>query len=161
MCMPALLIFILHAYDDGYFMKRFLINRIATARFAKFLLVGGAGVIVNNAVLFLLTEIIGITYKISGLIAIETAIINNFVWNYTWTWSDRKAKTLPGKLHMLAKFNVSSGLVAFLVNYSLLRILTDIAGMYYLASNIIGILCGTAANYALSHFWTFRIRKSV
>lgn len=58
-------------------------------RLIKFSLVGGSGIIVNMGIFFILNEFFGLIYKISSIISIELAIINNYTWNSLWTWKDR------------------------------------------------------------------------
>ena len=48
-------------------------------RFARYCLVGISGVLVNLGILTLFTEIIGLFYAVSAIIAIEASIINNFI----------------------------------------------------------------------------------
>lgn len=125
-------------------------------RFFKFGMVGGTGVFVNSGFLFLLTERFHLDYKAAGIAAIELAIINNFIWNSLWTWNDRKANKKRHISKRFLKFNVSSGLTALIINWGLLVLLTEFFGMYYMLSNLIGIICGTALNFAVSHFWVFK-----
>jgi hypothetical protein len=58
------------------------------SRFAKFCLVGGSGVVVDMGVLFLLADprCLGIGVIASKIIAAETALANNFLWNELWTF---------------------------------------------------------------------------
>ena len=50
------------------------------------------------------------------------------------------------------------GGIAFIVDFTLLFLLTDIFGLYYLVSAAIAFLLGLATNYALSISWVFRRR---
>ncbi len=127
----------------------------AGVRFTKFCTVGALGVLVNAGVLHVLTEYLHINYKISSLCAIETAIINNFLINYFWTWSERRAGTLRIFLRMLLRFNLSCGAVAFVINWGLLVCLTEIFGWYYHISNFVGIALAAGVNFLLSHYWAF------
>lgn len=125
------------------------------ARLFKFGIVGGSGVLVNAGLLYLFTERLGLQYRVSSIIAIECAIVNNFAWNFRWTWADRRADAATPATRQFLKFNLGSGLVALAVNWGLLVFLTEKAGLHYQASNLIGILCGVAANFLLTHLWTF------
>ena len=60
-----------------------------TKRFLKFCLVGGSGILVNEGLLFLLTEFGGLYYLWSSAIAIEASIITNYILNDFWTFRDR------------------------------------------------------------------------
>jgi dolichol-phosphate mannosyltransferase len=129
-------------------------------RFVRFGIVGGSGVAVNVGLLHVFTEFLHLDYRVSSLFAIELAIVNNFCWNNFWTWGDRHVGSRRALAVRLAKFNLSSGLVAMGVNWGLLIILTEGFGVYYHLSNLIGIGCGTAVNFLVSHHWTFASRRT-
>lgn len=92
-----------------------------SARFIKFLIVGGTGFIVQLIVTYLLNKI-GTEQFISAMVGGEGAILSNFFINNFWTFSD--AKTVGEQsnfLIRLAKFNLTSlasvglqGLVVFI-----------------------------------------------
>jgi dolichol-phosphate mannosyltransferase len=129
-------------------------------RIFKFGTVGASGVVVNSGVLFFLTEKFNFDYRISALVAIELSIINNFVWNTWWTWSDKKASVYAQFLKRLLKFQLSTSIVA-IVNYALLIGLTELFHIPYLISNLTGIAVGSTLNFLIGHFWIFSIEKSV
>jgi len=125
------------------------------ARFAKFCLVGGSGVVVNMGLLWLLTEFAGLYYLLSSAIGIETSIITNFTLNEFFTFSDRRSQGLKGFLKRLLKFNLVS-LAGLGVNMGLLWFLTSGVGLYYLISNLFGIAAATLWNYLVNVLWTWR-----
>ncbi len=122
-------------------------------RVTRFLSVGLLGVFVNLGVLYLLTEQAGMYYLLSGLIAIEVAIIHNFILNNSWTWRHRKKK--QGFMKRLFSFNIVS-LAGMTINIAALWFFTDIIGLWYLASQAIGIALGAALNYIWNDLWTFK-----
>jgi putative flippase GtrA len=124
-------------------------------RFVKFGIVGGSGVVVNVGLLHAFTAYASIDYRIASIIAIECAVINNFLWNYFWTWNDRQAGSKRSFAYMLFKFHLSSGLTALIVNWGLLVLLTETLHFYYHVSNLIGIGCGAVVNFVLGHYWVF------
>ncbi|MFP4045649.1 MAG: glycosyltransferase [Candidatus Aenigmatarchaeota archaeon] len=124
-------------------------------RFFKFCLVGLSGVFVNMGVLYVLTELAGLFYLISGFFAVESAIVSNFVLNELWTFNDRTGKTI---LHRFGKFNlISFGGLA--INMAFLYGLTEFVGLYYLLSNLIGIAAATAWNFSLNTLFTWHEDK--
>jgi len=137
-----------------------LLRPQAMMRIVKFSVVGFTGVLVNAGLLYLLTEKAGVLYLKSSLLAIECAIINNFLWNYFWTWGDRASTSKRHFFRALAKFNISSGIVAFFVNWGLLILLTEVFGIPYQYSNLMGIAVGTVVNFTASHFWSFSSQKN-
>jgi dolichol-phosphate mannosyltransferase len=125
-------------------------------RVLKFGTVGFSGVGVNAGLLFLLTERTGLDYRLSAIIAIELSIINNFLWNSIWTWRDKKTSCHIGLSNRFVKFHISCVFTAFLINYGLLILLTELFSIPYQISNLAGIAFGSILNFFLSHFWVFR-----
>lgn len=120
-------------------------------RFFRFCAVGGSGVVVNVATLSLLTEIGGLYYLYSSIAAVETAIMSNFVLNEYWTFQDRSNQRpgLRDRLRRLAKFNLLCA-VGAIVNVTVLWVLTDLAGVHYVVSNLVGLGAATLWNYGLN-----------
>ena len=133
-------------------LRAYLENNVLHVRVLKFAVVGLSGIVVNMAVLIFCTEILEITYWISSIMAIEISIISNFVLNDIWTWKERSKKRL---LHRFTQYHLSVGFTAIVFNWLLLILLTEIFNVYYLLSNLIGILVGTASNFVLNDLWTF------
>ena len=134
-------------------LSSYLKNNLIHVRLLKFALVGLSGVAVNMGFLVFFTEILKIVYWISSIIAIELSIISNFFLNDLWTWKDRLKKEFR---HRFTQYHISVGLTAVLVNWLLLIILTELFGIYYLLSNLIGIVVGTLSNFILNDLWTFK-----
>jgi dolichol-phosphate mannosyltransferase len=127
-------------------------------RFVKFGLVGTWGVVVNMFFLWFLTEIAGIYYLFSSIVAIEISLVNNFVLNDLWTWHDRGKAGKTEYLKRMLQYHVTAS-AAMLTNLFLLWFLTEVFDLYYLASNIFGILCGAVLNFFLNDRWTFKHRR--
>ena len=79
-------------------------------RYASFCIVGGSGVIVDMGVICLLASpsMLGWNLTLSKVIAAETAILNNFIWNDVWTF---RGLVVSGndclqRLARLGKFNL-------------------------------------------------------
>ena len=122
-------------------------------RFLKFAVVGGTGVLVNMGVLALLTEAAGLVYQVSSLVAIETAIIWNFFLNHHWTF--RKSTNPSSVLVKLLKFNAVS-IVGAAINWGVLVLLTEVFGVFYLLSNLVGIAVAVVWNYLANVHYTWR-----
>jgi dolichol-phosphate mannosyltransferase len=119
-------------------------------RFLKFSAVGGSGVFVNMGVLTLLTSA-GLGYLQGGLIAVETAIVTNFLLNEFWSFSDFSKKR-PGfvrRMIRFLKFNLFSAGGA-VINLAILWALTEFAGLHYLLSNLFGVGAATLWNYGMN-----------
>jgi len=138
-------------------LEAYVSNSVLSPRIIKFGIVGASGVLVNMGCLYLLAEFGRIPYFVASILAIELSIVSNFSINLLWTWSDRAGQgTFWGKL---LRYHIGAGATAFLGNYLILILLTELFGMHYLVSNLIGIGVGTFSNYLINDLWTFRHRK--
>ena len=54
-------------------------------RFVRFALAGTGGFIVQLATLAVLTSMFDVNYLVATLVAVEAAILSNFVWHQRWT----------------------------------------------------------------------------
>ena len=123
-----------------------------TGRIVKFAAVGISGIGVNTFFLWSFTEIAKIHYMISSPMAVELAILSNFFLNNYWTFGDSTNRSsLPTRM---VKFHVTAA-GGFVINYSFLVGLTELAGLYYLLSNLVGILAGFLWNYTVNVKWTW------
>lgn len=124
-------------------------------RMVQFTLVGISGIFVNMALLFTLTNVFGIYYLVSSVIAIELSILNNFFWNDFFTFSGGKGHEMGNRLHRLISYHlVSAGGSA--INLLSLFLLTEFAGVYYLLANIIGITLSFAWNFFVNRNTTWK-----
>ena len=124
-------------------------------RIFKFISVGGSGILVNMGLLWLLKEQAGIPLVIASPISVESSIISNFTLNNFFTFRDRRSLSTKSTVFRLFKFNLVS-LVGLGINLGVLLFLTNVIGIYYLISNLCGILAASLWNYTLSTGWTWR-----
>ncbi len=113
------------------------------ARPFKFMVVGASGALLGLAVQYILTSIVGLHYMASYVVAFVCSLTNNYLWNSWWTFG--KKPNIRG----YAKYGASS-LFTMALNGCILWLLTDICGLWYLASSAIGTLVAFSANYLLS-----------
>jgi len=101
--------------------------------------------------LWFLTEVCRLYYLHSAVVAVTFAIANNFLWHEAWTFADRThtRRTLAQRLKRFLRFNVICASGALLL-LGMFWLLTDILGLYYLMSAVLG--AGTTAvwNYSLN-----------
>ncbi len=124
-------------------------------RLATFGVVGISGILVNMGFLVILTHYAHFYYALASPIAIELAILNNFIWNDRFTWRGRRSVANASIWQGLLKFNLVSW-IAGSINWILLIILTEVAGIYYLWGNLIAIAVASGINFILNEKWTFR-----
>jgi putative flippase GtrA len=99
---------------------------------------------VQLAALAGLTQGFGIDYRISTPIAVEIAVIHNFLWHERWTWPERAANS---RLHRLWQFHLSAGVLSVLANVVLTILFVDLWRIPYLAANALAIGIASIANY--------------
>ncbi len=119
-------------------------------RFLRFGVVGFMGVGVNLTLLFVLTAWAHFFYLISAGMAVEAAILSNFLLNYRWTWGDRRGSAL----RCMFKFH-SVSLVGLAVNLGVLAALTQGTHLHYLLSDFLGVGLATVWNFYANDLWTF------
>lgn len=132
-------------------------NKDLIVRFIKFGIVGGSGIVVNMGILWLCHDLIGLIIPIASIFSVGISILTNFLLNDIWTWKTEENKTHSFFQRML-RYYISASLGAG-INYAVLIILTEFLGIYYLLSNLIGILGGTVSNFVFSEFWVFKLQK--
>lgn len=124
-------------------------------RILKFVGVGLCGTIINEGLLWLLTQFGGLAFYYSALIAIEASIITNFTLNDYFTFADRRTGKTKSFLSRLLKFNITCAAGAA-IQWGLLLLFTEVFGLYYLLSNLIGIVVAFIWNYVLNIAWTWK-----
>ncbi len=125
-------------------------------RLIKFSIVGVIGAGINTGFLWLLTDLAGLYYLFSSTVAIEIAILMQFMMNDRWTFKERKTTYVGQFIKRILKSNLwrSGGLA---VNVGVLYLFTAYLGVYYLLSNIFGIICAFLLNYILESRLTWGI----
>ena len=125
-------------------------------RWWKFNLVGAVGIAVQLAVLSLLVRTMSVQYLIATMLAVEAAIVHNFLWHERFTWRDRP-QAQP--LRRFLRFNFSNGLISLAGNILVMKVLVGIGGMNYLASDAVAIALCSLANFLVSDRWVFDRRS--
>lgn len=121
-------------------------------RIARFGCVGLIGVVINSALLWLLTEQGHLYYLVSSILATEVAILANFALNHTWTFASlRDDRPFVEKL---IKFNVVS-LGGLALTVSMLFVLKQFAGLQYMLANTVAISFASTWNYVVNRRWTW------
>ena len=119
-------------------------------RWLKFNFVGGVGIAVQLAALALFRSVMHLDYLLATALAVETAVIHNFLWHEHFTWKDRTTPGLMDSFVRLAKFNATNGGVSILGNLLLMRLLVGGLGMNYVAANLIAIGLCSLVNFLVS-----------
>jgi len=129
-------------------------------RWIKFNLVGGIGIVVQLAALWMLTHTLHCNYLVATALAVEMAVLHNFFWHQQFTWADRVQSHWRTALVRLLQFNLTNGLVSILGNLVLMHVFVSGLRMRLLLANAFSIAACSAANFALSEMYVFRMTKS-
>jgi putative flippase GtrA len=122
-------------------------------RWLKFNTVGGIGIGVQLIVLAALKGGLHFDYLTATALAVEAAVIHNFVWHARFTWADRAA----GKgFARFIRFNLTTGALSIAGNLALMKLFVDAAGLPYLVANGITIAACSIANFMVSDRFVFR-----
>ena len=133
-------------------------------RWLKFNFVGGIGIVVQFAVLILLKGVMHFQYLVATVIAVEAAVVHNFVWHEQFTWADRirSRKKLdrmntPLRYSLLRflRFQFANGAVSLIGNLALMKVMVGFGHMNYLIANAIAIVLCSLANFLVSDEWVF------
>jgi putative flippase GtrA len=127
------------------------VSDAAFLRVLKFSLVGGIGVGVQVGMLAALTAM-RINYLLATALAVEVAVIHNFLWHQRFTWADRARR---GTMAALFRFHLSNGLLSLVGNLLLMRVLVPEFKLPVLRANIAAIATCFIANFLASDRWVF------
>jgi len=129
--------------------------RLAFLRWLKFNAVGGVGIAVQLAALAFFRSVLHLDYLVATGLAVETAVIHNFLWHERFTWADRPAHRFAHSLARLAKFNTSNGLVSLVANLLIMRALVGQFHINYFIANLIAVATCSVVNFLLSDWYVF------
>jgi putative flippase GtrA len=124
-------------------------------RWWRFNLVGGMGIVVQLAALFLLKSIFHFNYLAATAVAVEAAVVHNFVWHEQFTWADRVQPAWCTSLPRFARFNLTAGGVSIAGNLALMKVMVGLGHINYFAANAIAIALCSGVNFLVSDGWVF------
>ena len=108
----------------------------------RFLLVGGVAFFIDFFLLYLFTEIIGIYYLISAVIAFLGALAFNYILSLSWVFKERKRKGFSGALIFLAL-----SLMGLILNQIILYLTVEGININYLWGKIIAAFIVMVYNF--------------
>jgi dolichol-phosphate mannosyltransferase len=132
-------------------------------RFARFGVVGGSGIFVNQAVLYA-----GMEWLFTGIdkesrlgyvlpLAIAVATTYNFILNRLWTWREHRGTDSQTVFSQYVKY-VGATLVGGTLQYVLTRWLASPEGfsLHYGVANLVAIALASIVNFLFHDRLTFR-----
>ncbi len=125
-------------------------------RWATFNVVGIMGVGVQIMTLVMLRGWFHMDYLLATALAVEAAILHNFVWHERWTWVDRTTSHDSTRLARLLRFNLTIGVLSIGENLLFMELLVGRLEVHYLVANLIAIASCSVLNFVASDRLVFR-----
>lgn len=122
----------------------------------KFNAVGIIGVGVQLAALAILRTGIGVDYLVATFLAVEAAVLHNFIWHERWTWVERTRQEAGGVIGRLFRFHLANGLISIAGNLVLMWLLVSRLHLHYFIANLIAIGTCSIVNFFASDRLVFR-----
>ena len=123
-------------------------------RFWRFNGVGALGFAVQLGVLALLLRV-GVHYLLATVVAVEAAVLHNFLWHERWTWRDRPAAG-RARFERLWRFHALNGAISLGGNLLLMRLLVGSLGVPAIPANLCSVIACAFLNYGASNRLVFR-----
>jgi len=127
-------------------------------RWLKFNFVGGLGIAVQMGAFAILYRLLHVQYLIATGLAVEAAVLHNFVWHERYTWKERtRGFSRPQDVGFrLLRFHAGNGLISILGNLALMRVFVGMLHWNAYLSNILAIAICSLLNFAASEYFVFR-----
>jgi putative flippase GtrA len=104
------------------------------------------------AILAVLTGAAGFHYLVATALAVEAAILHNFLWHERWTWGDRERRE---SLRRLLLFNGTTGAVSLAGNLVFMGLFVGGLSMHPVAGNLASVACCASFNFLVNDRWVF------
>jgi dolichol-phosphate mannosyltransferase len=119
------------------------------SRLGKFLVVGGTGLVLNNAALYAFYQMLRLPLVVASALAVALAISNNYILNDRWTFERHAAS-----FRRFLRFSLVS-LASLTITTLTLWALVTLLDVHYLVANVVGIALGAASNFIGNLYWTW------
>lgn len=122
------------------------------ARFARFAAAGTGGFIVQISMTAALISLGHVHYLVATVLAVEAAILANFMWHYRWTWRDRRGSMVQ----QLVRFNALNAVTSIFGSLVLTAMFVEGAGVNAVVANVISIAVLSLVNFIGADRLVFR-----
>jgi putative flippase GtrA len=123
-------------------------------RWWRFNAVGIGGFALQLGLLWVFARVWGMQYLFATMLAVEIALLHNFVWHEAWTW---RGLAVEGRWRRLARFHLANGFLSIASNVLFTWILKEGFGLPLLVANAAAVAATTLLNFALAAMWVFRV----
>jgi putative flippase GtrA len=125
----------------------------------RWLVFNGVGVLGFGVQLGVLSALLAWTdwhYTLATALAVEAAVLHNFVWHQRCTWRDREVAGRASLLERLWRFHLLNGAISLAGNVAIVWFLAGKAGVHPLPANAIAVMACSVVNFAGSEVLVFR-----
>ena len=134
---------------------------LTLCRWVKFNAVGAVGFCIQLGALWLFIVALRFSSLVATALAVETAVVHNFVWHQFLTWKDRSSEKRYDWLKRLFAFNLTNGAVSLAGNLFFAWLIIGRQRIWLLAANLFAIAFCSAINFVLSDKLIFRTAADV
>ena len=124
-------------------------------RFLRFSAAGAFGFVVQIGVVALLVGA-GLHYVLATILAVEAAIVVNFLWHERWTWRDRPAANVRQRWLRLVRLNALAGVTSILGGVVITMLLVETLGIPAVTANVMTVAVLSMANFIGADTLVFR-----
>ena len=124
-------------------------------RLLRFWIAGLAGFLVQIGLLAALIAG-GVHYLAATAIAVEVAILANFVWHQRWTWRDRPTESVREGWMRLLRYNTMTALTSVAGSLVVTGLLVEMLSVPPVAANAISVVLLGALNFAGANTLVFK-----
>jgi putative flippase GtrA len=125
-------------------------------RWLKFNFVGAIGIAVNMGAFALGYGVLGMNKLAATALAVELAVLHNFVWHERFTWKEMPRGSGRDVALRLLRFHLGNGLVSLIGGVLLMRLFAGTLHLNAYAANGLSIAGCAVANFAVSEWFVFR-----
>jgi len=124
-------------------------------RFGRFNLVGLLGAGLQVTLLWILTECFRAPLLAATPAAVEIVVLHNFLWHESFTWRDRRFKTVQQRVIALLLFHAGNGCISLVGNMIVMYLLVERLRVSIFPSASLAIAVCSVLNFFLADRWVF------
>jgi putative flippase GtrA len=125
-------------------------------RWLKFNAVGALGIVVQMGAFALFFSALHLNYMLATALAVETAVLHNFVWHEKYTWKHLTRRTPRDVARRLLRFHAGNGAISILGNLALMRLFVGSLHIPHYIASLLAIALCSLLNFAASEWFVFR-----
>jgi putative flippase GtrA len=123
-----------------------------SVRFVRFALAGTGGLLVQIATFAVLNSLLNVNYLVTTLVAVEAAILSNFVWHQRWTFRDRSGSWLE----RLIQFNALTAVTSIVGSVFVTAVLVESFALPAILANVVSVMILSVINFIGADTLVFR-----